>query len=79
MPCKFLKIENTLENERAEEMSSTSLQHLCEIVESTSENQDFQDYISLEHNNLEPNLSIRTLSALKKLVLFTLDLRTMIS
>lgn len=29
---KFLKIENTLENERTEEMPGTSPQHSCEIV-----------------------------------------------
>ncbi|KMQ87273.1 52 kda repressor of the inhibitor of the protein kinase-like protein, partial [Lasius niger] len=56
---KFLKIESTLENERTEEMPGTSLQHSCAIVESTNENQDFQDYISLEHN-LEHNLSTGT-------------------
>lgn len=67
---KFLKIENTtLENERTEEMpdSSTSLQRSYEIIENINENQ------SLEHN-----LSIGTVSLLKKLVLFALNLRTMI-
>jgi len=67
---KFLKIENTtLENECIEEMpsSSTSSQHSYEIIKNINKNQ------SLEHN-----LSIGTVSLLKKLMLFALNLRTMI-